>query len=146
MPRYACSGSRCFQRARPPTPTRHIGARRCSEGPSGRPGWECPAPIERVWCLFEIFQAIKLEVSIIIQLGSADAVAFRAALNKAGGISRLQRAIEAIDVRFADASVESDRKLILNNIEESAGIDELNRLIRARLLIEFKRISAQSLA
>ena len=75
-----------------------------------------------------------------------DAVAFRAALNKAGGISRLQRAIEAIDVRFADASVESDRKLILNNIEESAGIDELNRLIRARLLIEFKRISAQSLA
>ena len=52
----------------------------CSVGPSGRPGWEYPAPFERIWCLFEIFVAISSNIPVIVQLAPAEAFAFRKAL------------------------------------------------------------------
>ena len=75
-----------------------------------------------------------------VQLGAADARDFRSALNK-GGMARVQKALEAIDARNANASVQSDLDMILAQIAEKTGMEAFNARVREALLGEFKRIS-----
>ena len=112
-------------------------------GPTGAPGWERPAPFARVWCLFEVFVAIKEEVTVIVQLGSHDMTEFRVALNTTG-LERVNKALAGLDARDAQASVPSDKGMILGDIEEVVGMEEFNRRVRAGMLAEFKRIATRA--
>ena len=115
----------------------------CMPGPTGVPGWERPAPFARVWCLFEVFVAIKEEVTVIVQLGSHDMTEFRVALNTTG-LERVNKVLAGLDARDAQASVESDKGMIMSDIEEAVGMEEFNRRVREGMLAEFRRIATRA--
>jgi hypothetical protein len=108
-------------------------------------GWESPAVLTRIWCLFEVFVALKEDIEITIQFGRSDERAFRIALEK-GGPARIQTALSAIRVAEENSSVESDKHLILAEIEATTGIGEFDALVRAGLASEYRRISATGIA
>ena len=114
----------------------------CSAGSQGI-GWERPAPIARVWCLFEVYAAILEDVKVIVQLAPTDMVEFQRAL-LANGMQRVERALESLDARNAGASVMSDKELILADIEADVGIAEFNRRVRERVLAEYKRVATSA--
>ena len=111
----------------------------CTRGPTGKPGWEQPAPLGRVWCLFEVFVAVTEGVKVVVRLGSKDMVDFQRALNM-DGMARVSRALAALDARVASASVSSDKEMVLDDIERTVGFDEFNRQVRKSMLAEYKRI------
>ena len=118
----------------------------CAGGPSGLPGWESPAVLRRVWCLFEVFHSIREGVEIVIQLGPDDEAGFWIALNKKDGPSRVKAALDAIQIEDAHASVEADKQLIKQAIMNTTGVDEFDSFVRAGLASEYRRISANSMA
>ena len=80
---------------------------------------------------------------MIVQLGSHDMTEFRVALNTTG-LERVNRALAGLDARDAQASVESDKGMILRDIESAVGMEEFNRRVREGMLAEFKRIATQA--
>ena len=114
----------------------------CAEGGDGMPGWEYPAPIGRIWCLFELYQAIEAKVKVDVQLAPRCEREFRFALHD-GGLLRVEDALAGIDAEMAEASVESDRVLILNDIKKRVGIIKFNKAIRKFLKLEFRSIATK---
>ena len=53
-------------------------------------------------------------------------------------------ALASLDAQKASAMVPSDRTMIMEAIETSVGLDEFNRLVREKMLDEFKRAAIQS--
>ena len=114
----------------------------CSAGPTGL-GWESPAPFSRVWCLFEVYVAITEAAHVIVKLATNDMVEFQKALNK-NGMERVDRALAGLDARKADASVDSDKEMILHNIEQTVGLDGFNSRVRESMREEYKRIATSA--
>ena len=117
----------------------------CTSGPSGDAGWERPAPIERVWCLFEVYVAITEDAKVTVRLAPKDADEFRQALNN-GGMERLTRALHALDASNAGASVESDKQMILGDIDSTVGLGEFNQRVRQSMLAQFKQVATEYFA
>ena len=79
-----------------------------------------------------------------MQLSACDNLEFRKALHR-GGMTRVHKAVGAIDARNANASVQSDIDMIVGAISESVGMDTFNDRVREGLLGEYRRISLLSL-
>ena len=114
----------------------------CAQGPSGV-GWETPAPFVRIWCLFEIYKSLECGVPITIQLGAKEQSDFRAALNKRG-LVRVETALDKLDAREAGATMEDDKRDILADIEATVGLEEFNRVVRASMRAEYKKIATSA--
>ena len=76
-----------------------------------------------------------------LQLTPIDQAAFTHALHREG-LSYVQNALSCIDVKSAEASVDSDRALILKSIQEQITLEKFNELVRDILLGEYRRMSA----
>ena len=85
-----------------------------------------------------------MKVPTVIQFGDKDEVEFRAALIK-GGMSRVGAALEGIDATAAEATLSTDREMILLEIENSMGMDAFNELIREGVLAEYKNLARKGL-
>ena len=112
----------------------------CTKGPTEAAGWESPAPFARVWCVFEIYVAITKQANIVLQFAPRDAIEFRKALQK-DGMARVEKALAELDARAAGASVASDKEMILEEIETTVGVEEVNRRVRERVLAGYRRIA-----
>jgi len=86
--------------------------------------WREPEPLSRVWCLFELNTAIRMNVPIKMRFTSSDQAEFLQTLH-AGSLSQSS----TVDVRSGKATVEADRQMILSKIEIETGFDEFNELI-----------------
>lgn len=91
--------------------------------------------MNRVWCLFEIMTAVKVDAEIVAVFVAENRNVFEAAMI---GLSVLSGRFDNIDVRQAQATVENDKDMILNQVEESIGINEMNTLLRETLKISAK--------
>ena len=115
----------------------------CTTGPSGLPGWEKPAPLYRIWCLFEIFHSMKGNLEIEMQLSTKDEREFRVALQK-DGMARIEESLRGIDVSTAESSVNKDRTMILDSIKQEISLDDFNTFVRTGLLKEFRAIAVKA--
>ena len=84
--------------------------------------WSNPRPLRRVWCLWEILQAVKLKATIRMVLPSKEKDAFMLALQSK--YSQVENTLASIDVVKANATVESDKWMIFAEIERSLGSRE----------------------
>ena len=84
--------------------------------------WSNPRPLRRVWCLWEILQAVKLKATIRMVLPSKEKDAFMLALQSK--YSQMENTLASIDVVKANATVESDKWMIFAEIERSLGSRE----------------------
>ena len=90
-----------------------------------------------------MFVAITEKVGVTVRLAKKDEYEFRLALEQ-GGMRRVESALASLDAQKASAMVPSDRTMIMEAIETSVGLDEFNRLVREKMLDEFKRAAIQS--
>ena len=80
----------------------------------------------------------------MIQFGDKDEVEFRAALLK-DGMARVATALEGIDATAAEATLSTDREMILLEIGSSMGVDAFNELIRSGMAAEYRSLAKQGL-
>ena len=85
-----------------------------------------------------------MNISTLIQFGDKDEVEFRAALLK-GGMNRVSEVLEGIDATAAEATLSSDREMILLEIENSMGLEAFNQLIQIGITDEYRRLAKQGI-
>ena len=108
---------------------------------------ESPAPLKRVWCLYEIMtlvttegfelmlgftsegrkELLKLADGFALKGGAKDASAVKASAD------RLQKTIKAISSRKATATVPSDEKMIKGMIVKKMGYDKFDQKVKDAL-------------
>ena len=91
-----------------------------------------------------MYVAFDTELWTAIQFGEKDEVEFRAALLK-DGMARVTAVLEGIDATTAEATLPSDREMILLEIENSMGLEAFNHLIRMGLANEYRNLAKQGL-
>ncbi|KXZ52443.1 hypothetical protein GPECTOR_9g487 [Gonium pectorale] len=101
-----------------------------------------PAPLvlSRVWCLFEIMTALQVGVPIRLfsspkAMGGFESKLVRGSTGLDGMATveitpEVLQEVDAIDVSTAQATVASDKELILGMIRDSMGVDEMNRQVK----------------
>ena len=85
-----------------------------------------------------------MKLPTVIQFGDKDEIEFRAALLK-GGMARVATVLEGIDATAADATLSTDREMVLLEIENSMGLQDFNEQIRSGMVREYRSLSKQGL-
>jgi hypothetical protein len=93
--------------------------------------WPHPVALTRVWCLYEVMTALesncKLTISPSYQVADT--------LFEARSDEDISEAMAGkISIEDADATVESDRVMILNQVEQTLGFGKMNDQVRRALL------------
>ena len=100
--------------------------------------WRDPVPLTRVWCLLEIFTAMTESAELIICLSSAEQSSLADKLGK--NQAEVQKVLESVDARGAEATVGGDREIIFDLIQEGTGFANFNTTIRDALRSSFERV------
>jgi len=101
--------------------------------------WSQPVVLGRAWCLFEIFTAICEGCQVQMCFAPADAEGFFDALR--AGEFDARAVCNALDARQARATVEGDKTMITQRIEEQMTLESYNQKLRG-FLIEQYRLTA----
>eukprot|EP00937_MAST-01D_sp_MAST-1D-sp2_P006211 g6211.t1 len=101
--------------------------------------WREPSPFARAWCLLEIFTAVREGAELIMCSSRAEQASFASKL--AENQAEVQRVVEAIDARDAEAMVQADRDMVFKLIEDGVGFAMFNRTIRAALRASYERVA-----
>jgi hypothetical protein len=86
--------------------------------------------LTRVWCLFEIMTAVRVDANIVIDFMGSGGSAYESAMI---ALSILAGRFDNIDVRHSEATQQSDKDLILKEVEVNPGIDAMNDILRLTL-------------
>jgi len=108
--------------------------------------WKKPLYVERVWCLFEAWEATRLpdsKITMDFVLPESEAKDYMEKL-QTDGMKEVYKVLEKIDVRQGQASVPEDREAILNLIEEEGGHAKLNKKIQSMLQTWFVTTASSS--
>ena len=82
--------------------------------------WDSPAYITRAWCVMELFTAIEDKIDITITMPENEAQKMRQAMMERN-LDSFWAALGTIRVEQAEATVETDKEMILRIIKESGG-------------------------
>jgi len=93
--------------------------------------WDEPIPLTRAWCIWEIASVVRTQTRLDIAVPPTARVAFEGVL--LDDIDRIVMAMSRVDVRKAEASIPTDRDMILRAAEQTVGLSELNELVLSRL-------------
>jgi len=98
--------------------------------------WDSPAPLARIWCLYELWRGCELQKPIKAGFPHAAAVRFaKAVRDLEADVDHI--VLDKVDVRRAQATKEEDLKMIQTNIETTVGQDTFNNMLRDKLMAHF---------
>jgi len=95
--------------------------------------WHDPVPMQRAWCLFELYCALTLQAEVQMALPPVDAADFYKTLIQKRGESvdgatfDAKQHIGRIDAQVATASVQTDKEMIFKIIAKEIGFEGFNR-------------------
>ncbi|CAB9520678.1 Kinesin light chain [Seminavis robusta] len=92
--------------------------------------WKTPVYLTRVWCIFEVFTALTngCKVDIVMPPNEKESLE-QDVIKRGGGINALFETLGSTKVQEAKASVERDRRAILDKVKSGAGYQELNKQV-----------------
>ena len=90
--------------------------------------WPAPLALSRVWCLFEILTAVQCGVKLCISPSFAVVEAMFDSRSNAG-ISEVMSA-QTTPAEGADATVATDKQMILGRIERTCGFEAMNATVQ----------------
>ena len=98
--------------------------------------WEQPADSKttyttRIWCIFEQYTALKLNIPVEFILPKDESTDFTNALQERG-LKSIKEKISAIECRNAIASNPKDQEKVRHIIESEYGYDHVNDTVKAR--------------
>ncbi|KAK3285190.1 hypothetical protein CYMTET_7203 [Cymbomonas tetramitiformis] len=92
--------------------------------------WEDPAMIKRCWCLYEIMHCIMCNARLVVVMPASERRKLRRHITTS--YHTIQETIRNIDARKAEAKFDTDKAMILANIERDVpgGMAELNSSVQ----------------
>ncbi len=108
--------------------------------------------ISRIWCLYEVLVCMQVEAVLEIafsfeMLDMFDRQQFQDGATKKrvpwNSFERYSRQLPSVDVLRANATVASDKAMILAKIQESVGVEEMNRMVKEKLIACFESSTIQ---
>jgi hypothetical protein len=108
--------------------------------------------ISRIWCLYEVLVCMQVEAILEIafsfeMLDMFDRQQFNDGSVKKripwNSFARYSRQLPSVDVMRANATVVSDKAMILAKIQESVGVEEMNRMVKEKLIACFEASTIQ---
>jgi len=96
--------------------------------------WDNPAPLLRIWCLYEIWcAAIKFDKPIVMGFPSFEAVRFATAVKEQMEMGVEHVVAMTVDIAKASATNASDVSLIRQQIQKTIDLDDFNHILRAKV-------------
>jgi tetratricopeptide (TPR) repeat protein len=89
--------------------------------------WHAPAPLERAYCIKEVYHTQKSGARFDVVMSSAQQALFEAAL--VNDFASIQTSLSKVDVRTATCRNETDTKAILDELELGVGFVACNTLV-----------------
>jgi len=105
--------------------------------------WCKPQTLQRVWCLWEIFMAVQSSTEVLAVMPRQEEEHFMRTMQKDS--TRIDLMLEAIDAQTADATVQSDRLKIFQEIRSTVGFDGLNTIVRQRIRVAMQGVAVDRL-
>lgn len=93
--------------------------------------WSDPLPLQRAWCLFEMYSTMVTEAHMHVMIPGSQLVPFAEAI--AADSQSVIGALATIDAARAKSFKPSDREMIFKVIEAEIGFDKLNHSVKAKL-------------
>eukprot|EP00405_Crypthecodinium_cohnii_P033423 CAMPEP_0206531886 /NCGR_PEP_ID=MMETSP0325_2-20121206/4026_1 /ASSEMBLY_ACC=CAM_ASM_000347 /TAXON_ID=2866 /ORGANISM="Crypthecodinium cohnii, Strain Seligo" /LENGTH=518 /DNA_ID=CAMNT_0054028203 /DNA_START=333 /DNA_END=1888 /DNA_ORIENTATION=- len=93
--------------------------------------WSEPKTLHRVWCLWELLQAVKQDVMVRPTMPEREELNFLDTIAK--DRTKINQVLEQVDVRQANATVLADREFIFSEIANSIGFDAMNSMVKTNL-------------
>ena len=107
--------------------------------------WHAPAPLERAYCIKEVYHTQKSGAQFDVVMSSAQQAAFEVALVR--DFFSIQTSLSKVDVRTAKCLNPDETKRILDELEEGVGSVECNSLViglmRKALVVQTKAAHAR---
>jgi tetratricopeptide (TPR) repeat protein len=89
--------------------------------------WHAPAPLERAYCIKEVYHTQASGARFDVVMSSAQQAAFEAAL--VDDFDSIQASLSKVDVRTATCRNKKDTKAILDELEQGVGFAACNTLV-----------------
>ena len=92
-----------------------------------------PRTLTRVWCLYEMMEAMQMNIPVHVALGHADATTLESLILDSDERERLLQMFAAIKTQDAEATWEQDRVMVFKWIEEALGancFEKMDELVR----------------
>lgn len=83
--------------------------------------WRQPRYLTRVWCVFEQFTAVKLDIPVKIILPKGEAQSFKNEVTTGGGLTSVRAALGDVDVSTATAFLPADEEKVKDKIRSQFG-------------------------
>ena len=99
--------------------------------------WENPKPLQRVWCLYEIFCSQKLSIA----LSSREVDSFHEALRN--DHKRIMRALTTIDLENAQSYLQGDKDRVFEVVRQGDGFHQFNMLVKDLLRDWFEDVARE---
>merc|ERR1712178_109693 len=95
--------------------------------------WQDPTPLQRIWCLYEMWRSLAMQKTIRMGFPKEEAVNFSLAVQSTE--ADVEALVQAkVDVQTAKATVNADKEMIQSKIAESIGQSAFNLAIRKKLM------------
>lgn len=96
--------------------------------------WTSPLYMQRIWCIFELYTSIVEDTQLTVIMPPQEASRLcRGLADKSVKIDDVFKALSAVDIVKAEASVEEDRNRILKLVEETSGFQAVNVAVAQKL-------------
>jgi len=93
--------------------------------------WHAPEPLTRCWCLYELYLASATDAKVEMAFSGPSELEVSKELM--GNLDLAGDILQRLDVREARATVERDRRMILDTIQAEIGFDAFIAQIKAKL-------------
>jgi hypothetical protein len=87
--------------------------------------WDDPIPLKRAWCLFELFCAVEMKVEVFFCFSEMALSELQDKIASGKGNKNVE-VVQKVDAELANATVATDRDMILSQITKSIGIQQFN--------------------
>jgi len=93
--------------------------------------WFEPKTLQRVWCLWELLQAVKSDVKVRPTMPESEELNFLDTISQ--DRSKIVKMLDTVDVQHANATVLSDKETIFSEISTTMGFDAMNSMVKTNL-------------
>merc|ERR1712048_500067 len=99
--------------------------------------WSNPEYLTRIWCIYEQFTAISLNVEISVVLPAEQAEEFQHLIGQPDFLTQVKNAFRRIDCKHAKASVPADERKVKEIIQNGVGFQDVDRRVLESLNLWF---------
>lgn len=101
--------------------------------------WTAPQTLSRVWCLWEILQALKNSKEVVPIMPASEEHQFLRCMRK--DRNRILEVVEGIDAQNAKATFAADKDMIFDQIASTVGFDTMNSMLKVNLNLYLQGIA-----